>query len=88
MNAKLRDIAHKSEFISLMLIVLLVIAFSIANPAFFNIINIFDLLKICAYPTLFACGVMIVLISATATSLTLVPVGPVMIRPPDLSSAW
>ena len=63
MNAKLRDIAHKSEFISLMLIVLLIIAFSIANPAFFNIINIFDLLKICSYPTIFACGVMIVLIS-------------------------
>ena len=26
--------------------------------------------------------------SATATSLTLVPVGPVTIRPPMLSSAW
>lgn len=59
----LKRVVYKSEFLSLLLIVVICIAFSIANPAFFNIINIFDLLKVCSYPTIFACGVMIVLIS-------------------------
>ena len=63
MNGTLRKIAYKSEFLSLALIILISIAFSIANPAFFNIINVFDLLKVCSYPMIFACGVMIVLIS-------------------------
>ncbi len=63
MYATLKIIVYKSEFLSLVLIVVVCIAFSIANPAFFNIINIFDLLKVCSYPTIFACGVMIVLIS-------------------------
>lgn len=63
MSARLKKIVYKSEFLSLVLIVLVSIAFSIANPAFFNIINIFDLLKVCSYPMIFACGVMIVLIS-------------------------
>ena len=63
MNARLKRIAYKSEFLSFVLIVVICIAFSIANPAFFSIINIFDLLKVCSYPMIFACGVMIVLIS-------------------------
>ena len=42
MSARLKKIVYKSEFLSLVLIVLVSIAFSIANPAFFNIINIFD----------------------------------------------
>ncbi|NLL53550.1 MAG: ABC transporter permease [Clostridiales bacterium] len=63
MKTNVRRIALKSEVLSLLLIVLLCIAFSIANPAFFHIINILDLLKVCSYPTIFACGVMIVLIS-------------------------
>lgn len=63
MKAKLSKIMYKSEVLSLILIVVICIAFSIANPAFFNIINILDLLKVCSYPTIFACGVMIVLIS-------------------------
>ena len=63
MNARLKRIAYKSEFLSFVLIIVICIAFSIANPAFFSIINIFDLLKVCSYPLIFACGVMIVLIS-------------------------
>jgi len=63
MKAKLKQLMYKSEVLSLALIILICVAFSIANPVFFNIINILDLLKVCSYPTIFACGVMIVLIS-------------------------
>jgi simple sugar transport system permease protein len=62
-NLRLRDILIKREFLSLALIIIVSIAFGIANPAFFNIINIFDLFKMCVFPGIFACGVMIVLIS-------------------------
>lgn len=63
MKTKLKHLMYKSEVLSLALIIVICAAFSIANPAFFNIINILDLLKVCSYPTIFACGVMIVLIS-------------------------
>lgn len=63
MNLKLKKLLLKSEFLSLVLIVLIFAAFGMANPAFFNVINILDLLKVCSYPAIFACGVMIVLIS-------------------------
>lgn len=63
LKTKLKSLLLKSEFLSLTLIILLSISFGIANPAFFDIINIFDLLKMCVKPGLFACGVMVVLIS-------------------------
>ncbi len=63
MRASFRRLLLKNEFLSLALIVVICAAFGIANPAFFHVINILDLLKICSYPAIFACGVMIVLIS-------------------------
>lgn len=63
MNIRLKKLLYKNEILSLALIIVVSVAFGLANPAFFDIINIFDLLKMCAYPAIFACGVMIVLIS-------------------------
>jgi len=61
--AKVKKLLLKNEFLSLTLIVILSIAFGLANPAFFSIVNIFDLLKMCVKPGIFACGVMVVLIN-------------------------
>ncbi len=58
-----KDIVYKNEFLSFVLITALGVSFSIANPVFFSIINIFDLLKMSVLPGIFACAVMIVLIS-------------------------
>ena len=63
MNDTLKKILLKKEFLSLVLIVLFSAVFGFVNPAFFTVANIFDLLKICSYPAIFACGVMIVLIN-------------------------
>ncbi|MGI6140705.1 MAG: ABC transporter permease [Caldicoprobacterales bacterium] len=63
MNVKIKRILHKNEFLSLILIVVISIIFGVVNPTFFDIINIYDLLKLCSYPAIFACAVMIVLIS-------------------------
>lgn len=62
-NLRLKNLFFKKEFLSLALIIAVSIAFGIANPAFFSIINIFDLFKMCVLPGIFACGVMVVLIS-------------------------
>lgn len=59
----IKRIAVKNEFLSLAMILLLGIIFSVANPAFLSVINLLDLLKMCVKPAIFACGVMIVLIS-------------------------
>jgi simple sugar transport system permease protein len=53
----------KNEFLSLVMIAVFGGIFGVMNPAFFNRVNIYDLLKICSYPAIFACGVMIVLIN-------------------------
>ena len=53
----------KKEFLSLVFIVVFSAVFGAVNPAYFSIVNIYDLLKICSYPAIFACGVMIVLIN-------------------------
>lgn len=63
MQARMKKLIYRNESLSLLLIVLLGIVFSISNPAFFSVVNILDLLKICVKPGIFACGVMIVLIS-------------------------
>ena len=60
---KLRNLFLKQEFLSLVLIVMFSAIFSVVNPAFFTVVNMYDLLKICSYPAIFACGVMIVLIN-------------------------
>jgi simple sugar transport system permease protein len=59
----IKRIALKNESLSLAMIFLLGIVFSVANPAFFSVINLLDLLRMCVKPAIFACGVMIVLIS-------------------------
>lgn len=59
----IKRIVLKNEFLSLSMILLFGIIFGIANPAFLSLINILDLLKMCVKPAIFACGVMIVLIS-------------------------
>lgn len=58
-----KKIIVKNEFLSFVLIIIICIAFSIANPAFFTVLNMFDLLKMCVFPGIFACAVMTVLIS-------------------------
>lgn len=63
LKSKLRGIYLKNEFLSLVLIILVSLAFAIANPKFLSIINISDLLKMCVMPGIFACSVMIVLIN-------------------------
>ncbi len=63
MNENIKKLFLKTEFLSLVLIVIFCVVFGIVNPVFFSITNIYDLLKICSYPAIFACGVMIVLIS-------------------------
>jgi simple sugar transport system permease protein len=62
-NTRIKRALVKTEFLSLFLIIVVSIAFGLANPAFFSIINLFDLLKMCVMPGIFACGVMTVLIS-------------------------
>jgi simple sugar transport system permease protein len=63
MSETIRKITLKKEFLSLVLIVVFCAIFGIVNPAFFTVVNMFDLLKVCSYPAIFACGVMIVLIN-------------------------
>ena len=63
MNENIKKIFLKTEFLSLILIVIFCAVFGFVNPVFFSLTNIFDLLKICSYPAVFACGVMLVLIS-------------------------
>jgi len=59
----LRKILTMNEILSLALVIVLSIGFGIANPVFFSVNNIFSLLRMCVLPGIFACGVMLVLIS-------------------------
>ena len=63
MKNRFNKLILKKEFLTILLILILCIAFSIANPSFFTLTNIFDLLKMCSYPMIFACGVMVVMIA-------------------------
>ena len=63
MSTKFRNLLLKPEFLSSFLIVLFCIVFGKLNPVFFSPMNIFDLLMVSSVPAIFACGVMIVLIS-------------------------
>ena len=61
-NSRLMDVFLKKEFLSVALIVIISIAFSIANPAFFAMNNLIALLRVSVMPAIFALGVMVVLI--------------------------
>lgn len=63
MGARIKALLLKNIFLSLALIIVFSVIFGLINPVFFSIINIFDLLKVCSYPAIFACGVMIILIN-------------------------
>lgn len=60
---RIRRATQRNEFLCIALIIIVGIAFSIANPFFFSAVNLFDLLKMCVMPGIFACGVMMVLIN-------------------------
>jgi simple sugar transport system permease protein len=62
-NERLKKLLLKKEFLSVVMIVLFSAVFGAVNPAFFTVVNLYDLLKVCSYPAIFACGVMIVLIN-------------------------
>ena len=63
MNRTVKKILLQKEFLSLVLIVLFSCIFGFVNPAFFTVINMFDLLKVSSSTAIFACGVMIILIN-------------------------
>jgi simple sugar transport system permease protein len=63
MSLGMKNLLLKKELLSLVMIVLLCAIFGVVNPAFFTVVNLYDLMKVCSYPAIFACGVMIVLIN-------------------------
>jgi simple sugar transport system permease protein len=63
LKQKIKLVLLKNEFLSFATIVIISIAFSLANPAFLSKVNIYDLLKMCVLPGIFSCGVMVVLIN-------------------------
>lgn len=63
MNSKFKAMLLKSEFLSVVLIVVFCVVFGIINPIFLSPRNLLELLMISALTGIFACGVMIVLIS-------------------------
>ena len=62
-SQRLRKIARSGEFIVFIILMLVMCAFSILNPAFLTVRNMFDLLRTMIVTGIFACGVMIVIIS-------------------------
>jgi len=62
-KARVKKLVLKSEFLSFFLIVVFCVIFSIMNPVFFSRLNLANLIMASAVPAMFACGVMMVLIS-------------------------
>ena len=61
---KLSKFVRSSEFIVFAILVLVMCAFSLMNPAFLTVRNMFDLLRTMIVTGIFACGVMMIIISA------------------------
>jgi simple sugar transport system permease protein len=59
----MRTIRHRHEFLIAVVLVGLCVLVGVANPAFFSLSNLFDLLKSTSVMGLFAIGVLIVLVS-------------------------
>ena len=59
----LRKFVRSSEFIVFIILAAVMCTFSILNPAFLTLRNMFDLLRTMIVTGIFACGVMMVIIS-------------------------
>ena len=60
---KLRKFVRSGEFIVFAILVIVMCSFSILNPAFLTLRNMFDLLRTMIVTGIFACGVMMIIIS-------------------------
>ena len=63
MNPAVKKLLLRSEFLSVALIIVFGVVFGIINPIFLSPRNLLDLLMVSSLTGIFACGVMIVLIS-------------------------
>jgi len=62
-QSKIKKLVLKSEFLSFFLITVFCVIFSVMNPVFFSPLNLSNLIMASAVPAMFACAVMMVLIS-------------------------
>lgn len=58
MQSKLKKFARSNEFIVLIILVLVMGLFSVLNPSFLTLRNLFDLFRTMIVTGIFACGVM------------------------------
>ena len=63
MQSKLKKFARSNEFIVLIILVLVMGLFSVLNPSFLTLRNLFDLFRTMIVTGIFACGVMMIIIN-------------------------
>lgn len=63
MQSKLKKYARSNEFIVLIILVLVMGLFSVLNPSFLTLRNLFDLFRTMIVTGIFACGVMMIIIN-------------------------